>query len=94
MLALSEAIVLRAPQFRGTEIDAARRAGATWPEVASAIGAPEAQARDGYRAWADGQHVLWRNSPPGSIPIGLDDDEYAAALARLESDGEEVSDDE
>ena len=94
VLALSEAIALRARQFRGTEIDAALRAGAKWPEVAAAIGATETEARQRYRKWADGQHGLWWSSPPGSIRIGLDDDEYAAALARLESGGEEVSDDE
>jgi hypothetical protein len=88
VLALSEAIALRARQFRGTEMDAALGAGATWLEVGTAVNATATMAKERYRAWADGQHMLWRNTPPGCRPIGLDDEAHAAALARLEDDRE------
>lgn len=93
VLALTAAIEMRARQFRGVEMDTALRAGAGWPDVAAALGWTVAAAKRRYREWADGQHGLWRASPPGSIRSGLDDDAYAAALARLE-DGGEVSDGE
>src|SRR5258706_11786880 len=38
------------------EVDQALRAGATWAQVADALGTDEADARAAYRAWADGQH--------------------------------------
>lgn len=73
MLALGERI---ARYYRHPEqVDGAARAGATWAQIAAATGTTADAARSVYREWADGQHRLYEG--PG---IGLDDDEYAAAL--------------
>ena len=40
------------------EVDHALRAGATWEQVADALGTDEATARAEYRSWADGQHAI------------------------------------
>jgi hypothetical protein len=53
-------------------------AGATWQQVAGATGSDPDQARQAYRAWAEGQHRLRQDFPGGAI--GLGDDEYAAAI--------------
>ncbi len=53
-------------------------AGATWDRIAAATGGDAGQARQAYGAWAEGQHRL-RSDFPGGI-IGLDGDEYAAAI--------------
>ena len=53
-------------------------AGATWEQIADAAGCDPDQARQAYRAWAEGQHRLRSDFPGGTI--GLDDDEYAAAI--------------
>jgi hypothetical protein len=60
-------------------VDHAVRAGASWAEVAAALGSSEAQARRDYRTWAQGQHQLWAAY---AGKFGLDDTEYAAAVAR------------
>ncbi|MGO9080207.1 MAG: hypothetical protein ACLQDY_14370 [Streptosporangiaceae bacterium] len=61
------------------EVDNALRAGASWAQVAEALGADEAMARVEYRAWADGQHdmLTWTEGR-----LGMSDAEYAEALAR------------
>jgi hypothetical protein len=61
------------------EVDYALRAGASWPQVAAALGTDEASARMAYREWADGQHDLltWTGGR-----IGMSDAEHAAALER------------
>ncbi len=53
-------------------------AGATWDQIAAATGGDADQARQAYGAWAGGQHRLRSDFPGGTI--GLDDDEYAAAI--------------
>ncbi len=53
-------------------------AGATWDQIAAATGGDAGQARQAYRAWAGGQHRLRSDFPGGTI--GLEDDEYAAAI--------------
>ena len=77
MLALGERI---ARYYRHpAQVDGAVRAGATWAQVAAAAGSTAEAARAAYREWADGQHQLHAD-----VGMGLDDDEYAAALSRLE----------
>lgn len=62
-----------------SEVDHALRAGATWGQVADALGTDEAMARVEYRAWADGQHDMlsWTEGR-----LGMSDAEYAKAVAR------------
>ena len=76
MLALGERI---ARYYRHpSQVDKAVRAGASWEQIAAATGASADQARQAYRAWAEGQHRLRSDFPGGTI--GLDDGEYAAAI--------------
>ncbi len=62
-----------------SEVDYALRAGASWPQVAAALGTDEASARAAYREWADGQHDLltWTGGR-----IGMSDAEHATAIER------------
>jgi hypothetical protein len=63
-------------------LDRAAKAGATWEQIGAARGTSADQARQDYRKWADGQHNL--NVHYGKW--GLDDDEFAAAIARAGQD--------
>jgi hypothetical protein len=54
------------------------KAGASWLEIAAATGSDEAQARQGYREWADGQHRLYADYQG---EFGLDAG-HAAAINR------------
>jgi hypothetical protein len=67
------------------EIDHALRAGASWAQVAEALGADEVGARAAYRAWADRQHdmLTWTNGR-----LGMSDAEYAEVVRRA-ADGEQ-----
>ena len=68
LLALGERI---ARYYRHpSQVDAAVKAGATWEQIAAAIGSAETAARAAYREWAEGQHKY----------AGMDDAEYAAAI--------------
>ena len=58
------------------------QAGATWAQVAEATGRDETQARRDYREWADEEHRLWADCDG---QFGIDDDEYAAAIARADA---------
>lgn len=60
-------------------VDQAVKAGATWPQIAEAIGSGEAQARQQYREWADGQHDLYAHYKG---QLGINDAEHAAAIKR------------
>ena len=76
LLALGERI---ARYYRHpSQVDKAVKAGASWAQIAAATGTTEEAARAGYRQWAGGQHRLRSDFPGGTI--GLDDDEYAAAI--------------
>lgn len=55
-------------------------AGATWAQIAAAMGTDPDRARDAYLTWAEGQYQLRQQIPDGTL--GLGDDEYAAALER------------
>ena len=76
MIALGERI---ARYYRHqAQVHHAVMAGATWEQIAAATGGNAGHARQAYREWAEGQHRLREQFPGGTI--GLDDDEYAAAL--------------
>jgi hypothetical protein len=66
------------------DVDQALEAGATWEQVAAARGYDEAQARQDYRKWAEGQHRLWASDHSGGGKFGMNDAEYAEALARAD----------
>ena len=59
------------------EVDHALRAGASWAQIAGALGTDEPTARAAYRAWADGQHDLltWTEGR-----LGMSDAEHAEAM--------------
>jgi len=85
MLALGEVI---ARHYRHpSHVHHTVMAGATWEQIATAIGGDPSQARQAYREWAEGQHQL-RQDFPGGI-IGLGDDEYAAAIKAADTAGPE-----
>jgi hypothetical protein len=80
MLALGERI---ARHYRHpSQVDRAVRAGATWAQIAAATGTTEDAARAAYLQWAEGQHRLHAD-----VGIGLDDDEYAAAIRAANEGG-------
>jgi hypothetical protein len=54
-------------------------AGASWAEIAAATGSDEAQVRQGYREWADGQHRLYGDY---QAKFGLNDTEHTATISR------------
>jgi hypothetical protein len=84
MLALSEAIARRARNFRGLEIHDAVRAGATWSQVATALGTSVATVQNAYRRWVEGQHRLNQVSAEWDRRLGLDERACAEAMARLD----------
>ena len=60
-------------------VDDAVKAGASWSQIAEAVGCDEAQARQQYREWAEastGLHVHYEGK------FGINDAEYAAAIKR------------
>jgi hypothetical protein len=65
-------------------VDRALKAGATWEQVAAALDCDEAQARQAYRKWAEGQHGLWAGEYGGGGEFGMNDAEYTEALARAD----------
>ena len=80
LLALGEAL---ARHYRHpVQVHDAVRAGATWQQIAAATGGDPDQARQAYRAWAEGQHRLRQDFPGGAL--GLGDEEYAAAIKAAE----------
>ena len=60
-------------------VDQAVKAGATWLQIAEAVGSDEVQVRQQYREWADGQHDLYRHY---TGKLGMNDAEHAAAIER------------
>jgi hypothetical protein len=60
-------------------LDLAAKAGASWEQIGAARGTSAEQARQDYRAWADGQHSLLSY---GDGRFGMSDADYAASLAR------------
>ena len=77
ILALGEAM---ARYYRHpARIDEAVKAGASWAQIADAVGSDEAQARRAYREWADGQHRLHADYEG---KFGMNEAEHAAAISR------------
>jgi hypothetical protein len=68
-------------------VDRALEAGATWEQVAAALDCDQAQARQDYRNWAEGQHRLWAGEYGDGGKFGMNDAEYAEALARADVPG-------
>jgi hypothetical protein len=62
-----------------TYVDQAVKAGASWPQIAEAVGSDEARVRQQYREWADGQHNLHVHYEG---KLGMNDAEYDAAIKR------------
>jgi hypothetical protein len=60
-------------------VDQAVKAGASWTQIAEAVGSDEAQARQQYREWAHGQHDLY---VAYEGKFGMNDAEHAAAIKR------------
>ncbi len=60
-------------------VDQAVKAGASWSQIAEAVGSDEAHIRQQYREWAAGQHQLHIYYEG---KLGMDDTEYAAAIRR------------
>ncbi|MER5321631.1 hypothetical protein [Streptosporangium roseum] len=77
LLALAESIArtVRHP----ANVHHALLAGATWADIALAVGSDEHAVRRDYRQWADDQHDLNQHHPH----LGMTADEYAAATARV-----------
>lgn len=73
-------------------IDQAVKAGATWEQIAEALGTSEAEVRQEYREFAEGQHRMWAGTGcwEGHEPhrFGMPDDEFAAAMARVNEERE------
>jgi hypothetical protein len=64
------------------QVHQALEAGATWQQIADATGTDEAKLRAEYRKFAEGQHQLWAEDSLTGIRLGLDDAQYAEAIAR------------
>jgi hypothetical protein len=60
-------------------VDEAVKAGASWAQIAEAVGCDEAHARQHYREWADMQHRLHVHYDG---KFGMNDAAYAAAIKR------------
>jgi hypothetical protein len=65
-------------------LDHAAKAGATWEQIGAARGTSADQARRDYQEWAKGQHDLLTCT---GGRFGMNDTEYAAALARSADPG-------
>ena len=68
------------------QVHRALEAGATWEQIADATGGSVDQARREYREFAEGQHHLWTGAYGGERgQFGMNDAEYAEAIARAEA---------
>lgn len=67
------------------QVARAVQAGATWQQIAEATGSNEAEVRQEYRQWAEGQHCLHEHY---DSKFGMPDSEYRAAIARTEAQPE------
>jgi hypothetical protein len=60
-------------------VNDAVKAGASWTQIAEAVGSDEARVRQQYREWADGQHKLY---VAYEGKFGMNEADYAAAIER------------
>ncbi|GAA2920643.1 hypothetical protein GCM10010518_04400 [Kitasatospora cinereorecta] len=95
-IALRESLHRHVERERGARIREAIELGATWSEVATALGVTCDDARSALHTWADAQRRLDRRDiehAPGDS-LGLDPEQHAAVLAlRLLGDDERMSSD-
>lgn len=86
VLALREAMRRDIETGRGTRVHEALTLGATWTEVAAALGTTPADARALLRDWVEKQHRLHQRDTQqrAAHPFGMDAEEHAAVLALLE----------
>ena len=94
VLALRESIRRDIEHGTGNRVHEALTLGATWGQVAAALGVDTGQAREVLRAYADGQRNMWRrNEEDGIKPFGFSADQHATVLALCElGDDEDYSD--
>ncbi|MDX3579941.1 hypothetical protein [Streptomyces sp. FL07-04A] len=94
VLALRESIRRDIEHGTGNRVHEALTLGATWRQVAAALGVDPGRAREVLRAYADGQRNMWRrNEAEGRKPFGFSADQHAAAVALCElGDDEDYSD--
>ncbi|MFF9687050.1 hypothetical protein [Streptomyces sp. NPDC014623] len=90
-IALRESMRRHVERERGGRIREAIELGATWNEVATALGVTSADARHALRTWADARRRLDRRDIEHALgdSLGLDPEQYAAVLAL-----EQLGDDE
>lgn len=86
VLALREN-VRRELQQTGLYISDARRMGATWEQIAAALGVSPDDAKERLRTWADGQERLYRRDATEGRerPIGISGEQHAAAIADIDN---------
>lgn len=84
VLALRES-VRRELERTGLYISDARRMGATWEQIATALDITEDAARERLRTWAEGQEQLYRRDVADGRerPIGIDSERHAEILTDL-----------
>ncbi|MFF2137042.1 hypothetical protein [Streptomyces sp. NPDC058193] len=82
-IALRESVRRHVERERGGRIREAIELGATWNEVATALGVTSGAARSALHTWADAQRRLSRRDIEHALGHcqGLDPDQYAAVLA-------------
>ncbi|MFC8224857.1 hypothetical protein [Streptomyces sp. NPDC057287] len=93
-IALRESVHRHVERERGGRIREAIELGATWNEVATALGVTSGSARSSLNGWAEAQRRLHRRDIEHALGHcqGLDPDQYAAVLALgLLGDDERVS---
>ncbi|WP_331718741.1 hypothetical protein [Streptomyces sp. NBC_00212] len=90
-IAVREAMHRQIEDQRGSRVREAVELGASWNEVAAALGVTTDDARALLRAWAEGQHRLYRRDVERAPdhPLGLDPDQYLAVLALTERGDDE-----
>ncbi|WP_406380772.1 hypothetical protein [Streptomyces sp. NBC_01618] len=93
VLALRERIRRDIEHGRGYEIRQALLLGATWSQVSAALDVPVDEARALLRAYADGQHNLYRGDVDSgrARPLGFSPEQHAAVLALVELGDDEAA---
>jgi len=71
LLALSEVIARKAAYGRQLTVRSARAAGASWSQIATALGTARESARDAHSRWIDQQAAQHdQDGPEGVSPVG------------------------
>jgi hypothetical protein len=77
LLALGEVVARKAAHGRQLTVRAAREAGASWSQIAAALGTGEQAAREAHTRWTDARQAA--RGRPGEL--GTDGDDAAGARA-------------